>query len=98
MEEINKSLKENKEKAIKQVKATVQDLKTETEAIRKTQTEWNLEMENLGKGSGTTEASINNRIQKMEEKILGIEDMLEEIDLVIKENVKSHKFLTQNIQ
>ena len=36
LEEINKSLKENQEKATKQVKETVQDLKTEIEAIKKT--------------------------------------------------------------
>ena len=34
MEETNKSLKENQEKAIKQVKETVQNLKTEIEAIK----------------------------------------------------------------
>lgn len=49
MEEINKSLKENQEKAIKQVKETDQDLKIETESIKKTQTKGTLEIENLGK-------------------------------------------------
>ena len=39
MEEINKSLKENQEKAIKHMKETIQDLKTEIETIKKTQTE-----------------------------------------------------------
>ena len=42
-------------------------------------------MENLGKWSGTTDASINNRIQEMEERISGAEDTIEEIDLSVKE-------------
>ena len=39
----------NQEKTIKQVMETVQDLKTEMEAMKKTQTECQLAMENLGK-------------------------------------------------
>ena len=72
MEEINKSLKEtqeNQEKAIKQGKETVQDLNIEIEVINKTQTEGTLEMENLGKQTGTTEKSTTNRIQEIEERI-----------------------------
>jgi hypothetical protein len=41
-------------------------------------------MENVGKGTGTTDASITNSIQEMEEKISGIEDMIEEIDKSVK--------------
>ena len=59
----------------------------ERESIKKTQTEGNLEMENLGKRTGATDASITNRIQEMEEKISGSEDTLEEIDISVKENV-----------
>ena len=45
-----------------------QYLKTEMEVIKTTQImEW-LDMENLGKSTGTTEASITNRIQEIEEK------------------------------
>ena len=55
-------------------------------------------MENLGKWSGTTEASIKDRMQAMEESISGVKDMIEEIDTSVKENAKSKKFLTQNIQ
>ena len=61
-EEMNKSLKEIQENTIKQVKEmnkTVQDLKMEIEAIKKTQTEEILEMENLGKITGTTDVSTN---------------------------------------
>ena len=37
------------------------------EAIKKTQMKGILEMENLGKRTGTTDTSITNRIQDMEE-------------------------------
>ena len=36
--------------------------------------------------------------QEMEERISGIEDTIEEIELLAKENDKSNKLLTQNIQ
>jgi hypothetical protein len=52
----------------------------EIEAIKKTQTEEILEMENLGKWTKTTEASITNRTQEMEERISGTEDTIKEID------------------
>jgi len=74
---------------------TVQDLKREMKAIKKTQTEMMLEMGNLGKRTGTTDISITNRIQEMGETISGIEDTIEEIDVSVKENAKSKKFMTQ---
>jgi hypothetical protein len=49
-------------------------------------------MKNLGKRTRVTDASITNRIQETEEKILGVEDT------TIKENTKCKKLLTQNIQ
>jgi hypothetical protein len=52
----------------------------EIEAIKKTQTNGILEMENLGKRTGPTDANITNRIQKMKERISGIEDTREEIN------------------
>jgi hypothetical protein len=42
--------------------------------------------------------SISNRIQKMEERISGAEDSIENIGTTIKENAKCKKILTQNIQ
>ena len=63
------------------------------ESIKKTQMQVTLEMKNLGKRTGTTDINITNRIQEMEERIQGIE-----IDTPVKENAKSKKFLTQNIQ
>jgi hypothetical protein len=44
-------------------------LKMEIEAIKKSQRATNLEMENLGKRSGATDASITNRIQEIEENL-----------------------------
>ena len=62
---------------------TVQDLKIEIETIRKTQRETILEIENLGKKSGTMDASISNRIQEMEERFSGAEDSIEKMDTTI---------------
>jgi hypothetical protein len=89
--EMNKSLKEIQENTFKQVKdmnKTVQDLKIQIDAINKIQTEGILKMENLGKRIGTTDESITNRIQEMEE---GLEDMIEEIDTSVKENTTAEK-------
>ena len=47
----------------------------------------NLEMENLGKRSGITDISITNRIQEIEEKISGVE----EIETSVKENSQHKK-------
>ena len=71
---------------------TVQELKTEMEAMKKTQNEGRLDMENLGKRTETTESSITNRIQEMEERISESEDTIEKIKALIKENSKSNKF------
>ena len=50
-------------------------------------------MENMRKQSGTSKASINSRIQEMEERISSIEDTMEEIDSSVKENVNCNKNL-----
>jgi predicted nucleic acid-binding Zn-ribbon protein len=77
---------------------TIQDLKREVDTIKKTQSEAMLEIENLGKKSGTMDASISNRIQEMEERISDErEDSIENIGTTIKENGKCKKNLTQNI-
>ena len=54
MQDINKSFKE-----------ILQYLKHEIETIEKAQSEGMLEIENLDKQSGSTEASITNRFQEM---------------------------------
>jgi predicted nucleic acid-binding Zn-ribbon protein len=51
----------------------IQDLKMEVETMKKTQREITLEIETLGKKSETIDVSISNRIQEMEERILGAE-------------------------
>ena len=42
---------------------TIQDLKMEIEAIKKTQMEATLEMENLGKRTGATDVSITKMLK-----------------------------------
>ena len=70
---------------------TIQDLKREVNTIKKTQSEATLEIENLGKKSGTIDASISNRIQEMEERISGAEDSIENISTTIKKKWKMQK-------
>ncbi|XP_060221820.1 S-methyl-5'-thioadenosine phosphorylase isoform X2 [Meriones unguiculatus] len=100
----NKQLKELKEKQentvrqVKEINKMAQDLKIELEKLKKTQMEEIVERKNLGKKTGTTEVSITNRLQEMEERISGVEGAMEEIDVSVKENVKSKKFLTKTIQ
>jgi hypothetical protein len=77
---------------------TIQDLKLELEAIKKSQRETTLETENLGKRLGVIDASISKGIKRTEERISGAEDTIENIDTIVKENAKCRKFLTQNIQ
>jgi uncharacterized coiled-coil protein SlyX len=83
---------------VKELNKTIQDLKMEVETIKKSQGETSLEIENLGKGSGAIDASITNRIKKIEERMSGAEDTIENIDTTIKENVKCKKILTPKIQ
>ena len=52
----------------------------------------------MKKQLGTTNASMNSRIQGMEERISSTEDTIEEIDSSVKENINYNKSLTQNIQ
>ena len=52
----------------------------------------------MRKQSGTTNTSMNSRIQEIEERISSTEDTIDEIDSSVKENIKSNKSLTQNIQ
>jgi hypothetical protein len=56
-------------------------------------------MENLGKRTGTLGISINNKIHEMEDRIAGIEDMIEKkINISVKVNAKSKMFMIQNTQ
>jgi hypothetical protein len=67
---------------------TIQDLEMEVETMKKSQRETTLEIETLGKKSGTIDVSISNRIQEMEETISGAEDSIGNMDTTIKENAK----------
>ena len=61
---------------------------------KKTQTGEILETENLGNQTGTTDTGAPTEYKRLS----GIEDMVEEIVILVKENVKSNKFLTQNME
>jgi hypothetical protein len=56
--------------------------------MKKNQRETTLEIETLGKKSGSIDVSISNRIQEMEEGISGAEDSIENMNTEIKENAK----------
>ena len=83
---------------MKDLNKTVQDLKIKIETLKKRQRETTLEIKNLGKRAEVTDTSITNRIQETEEKILGVEDTIEEIDTTVKPNTKIKKHPIQNIQ
>jgi hypothetical protein len=57
---------------------TVKDMKVEIEAIKEIKTWEILEIENLGKRTGTTDASFTKKIQEMGDRISGVEDAIEE--------------------
>jgi Mrp family chromosome partitioning ATPase len=73
----------------------IRGLKMEIETIKKSRRETTLEIENLGKRSGVIDANITNRIQ---ERLSGAEDTVQNIDTTVKENAKCKKLLTQKIQ
>jgi chromosome segregation ATPase len=84
----HKELQENTTKQVMELNKTFQDLKRGVDTIKKTQSEATLEIETIGKKSGTIDSSISNRIQEMEERISGAEDSIENIGTTIKENGK----------
>ena len=86
--QVLKEKQENTSKQVMEMNKTTQYLKRKVGTIKKTQSEAMLEIEALGKKSGTIDASTSNRIQKMEERISGAEDSIENIGTTIKENVK----------
>ena len=70
----------------------------EIEAIKKEHMKTTLDIENQRTRQGAIDTSITNRIQEIEERILGAEDSIEIIDTTVKDNVKRKKLLVQNIQ
>ena len=83
---------------MKELNKIIQDIIMEIERIMKSQRETILEKENVGKRSGVIDASITNRIQEIEERILGAEDVIKTIDTTVKKMQKCKKLLTPNIQ
>lgn len=78
---------------MKGIKTTVQNLKMEKETINKTQTEGIMEIETVDKRIRTADASITNIMKEMEERISGLENMIEEAYISVKDNVKDNRFL-----
>ena len=70
-------MQENKIKHVKDMNKIVIDQKREIEAMKQMKTDTILEMENLGKKTEIIGISTTKRIQEMEEKISGIDDMIE---------------------
>jgi hypothetical protein len=70
---------------VKELNKTTQNLKMEIETIKKSQRETTLEIETLGKRSGATDANITSRLQ---ERISGTEDTIENIGTTVKENAR----------
>ena len=77
-------LEENTTKQVKELNRPIQDLKMQIETIKKSQRETTLEMETLGKKSGTIDVTISYRIQEMEERLSGPEDSIENMHITIK--------------
>jgi TolA-binding protein len=77
-------LEENTTKQVKELNRPIQDLKMQIETIKKSQRETTLEMEILGKKSGTIDVTISYRIQEMEERLSGPEDSIENMHITIK--------------
>jgi hypothetical protein len=90
-----RELQENTNKQVMELNKTIEDLKMEVETIKKSQRETTLEIEILGKKSGTIDVSISNRMQDMEERISGGEDSIENMEATIKKNAKCKKNLTK---
>jgi predicted nucleic acid-binding Zn-ribbon protein len=76
---------------VKKLNKSIQDIIVKVEKIKKTQMEANLDMENLEKRPGITDLRITNRMKEIEERLSGVEDTVEEIDITIKENLKHKK-------
>ena len=83
---------------MKELNKTIQDLKNGNRNDIEITKQALLEIENLGKISGVINASITNRLQEIEERISGTEDIIENIDTTVKQNAKCKKFLTPKLK
>ena len=89
---LNIKNRENTIKQGKEMNKTVQDLKVETEASKKTKSETILEVENLGMKTGSRHEHCQQNTE-MEWRISGVEDTIKEIDSLVKENANTKLFL-----
>lgn len=64
-----------------EINKAIETLKMKIEAISKNTNQEFWKWNNLGKSTGYTDANIVNRKEDTEERILVIEDMIEEIDM-----------------
>jgi chromosome segregation ATPase len=96
--QVLKEKEENTSKQVMEMNKIILDLKTKVDTIKKTQSKAKLEIETLGKKSGTIDASISNRLREMEERISGAENSIENTGTTIKHNAQCKKIITQNIQ
>ena len=79
---------------MKELNKAVQVNKVEVETIKKTQMEANLEMEKSRKEARNFRCT--NGIQEIEERISGVEDIIEEVDTPVKENSKLKPLIQNN--
>lgn len=63
---------------------TIQHQKMEIGVVKKIQTGGILKKKNLSKKTGITDTSFNNWIKDMEDKMLGFQNKIEEIDITVK--------------
>jgi chromosome condensin MukBEF ATPase and DNA-binding subunit MukB len=77
--QVLKEKQENTSKQVMEMNKTILVLKREVDTKKNTQSEATLEIETLGKKSGTIDASISNRIQEKGDRISGAEDYIENI-------------------
>jgi predicted nucleic acid-binding Zn-ribbon protein len=76
---------------VKELNKTIQDLKMQVETITKSERETTLDIENLEKTTGVTDARITNSMQEIEERISGTETSIENIDTTVKRKCKMQK-------
>lgn len=67
-----------------------QDLQVEIESMKKTKSEASVETKNLVTRAGSSEARLTKKLEEMEEISVN-EDMIEDIDTLVKEGRRGRK-------
>jgi predicted nucleic acid-binding Zn-ribbon protein len=75
-------------KQLSGIMKTFQDINVEIESSKKSQTDIKVKMKNLESQTKSSEESPTNTFQAMERRILSLEDKIEEVSILVKENVK----------